>query len=102
MKISNEPDLMEHKSLNQIKLVNKKYRKIKIARNQCIALAGVTFGFAAADAVAQKGLMTMFMGGTSLVCMKSVELLVKAMRTIKPQYKEILARAKSINKLRQQ
>ena len=101
MQISEEPNLLNVSSVRRIKLVNKKYRAIKTARNQLIALSGVAFGFAAAEAVAHKGLLTMFLGGTSLVCMKSTEFTIKALKAIKPQYKEILARAKNINKLRQ-
>ena len=101
MKISENPNLLNHSSVRKIKLVNRKYRAIRIARNQLIALAGVNFSFAAADAIAHKGLMTMLFGGTSLICLKSSELTIKALQAIKPQYKEILARAKNINKLRQ-
>ena len=81
-------------------LINRKYRLIRKKRNQIIAYSGVAFGIAAAEAIAQKGLMTILLGGTTLFCLKGVELGTNVLRILRPQYKEIVERAKNINKIR--
>ena len=98
MKVSVEDRIINNFSEN---LVNRKYRAIRRKRNQAIAISGLVFGFAASDAIAHKGLMTIIMGGFTLFNLKSVELGTRALRVLKPQYLEILNRAKSINKIRQ-
>ena len=97
MKISPEKRL-----LNKLpdKLINRKYKRMRYKRNQTIVFAGANFAFAAADAVAHKGFMTAFMGASTLVCLKAAELYINAARLIKPQYDEILQRAKNISKIR--
>ena len=82
------------------KLLNRKYRAIRNKRNRSAVLAGATFGIAAAEAIVHKGFMTILMGSYSLLCMKSAELGTNAMRMLRPQYLEILERAKNINKIR--
>lgn len=98
MRISSEEIVIKNYSEN---LINRKYRGIRTKRNRSIVLAGLTFGFAAAEAVSQKGFMTIFMGGCTLFNLRVVEVGTNVLRMLRPQYLEILDRAKSINKIRQ-
>ena len=95
--------LNEQKIINKLpeKLVNRQYRIMRTRRNKAIAYAGATFCIAAAEAIAHKGLMTTIMGAYSLIGIKAVEIAINTMRILKPQYLEILNRAKSINKTKQ-
>ena len=98
MKISTEERIVNN---YPNKLINRKYRGIRNTRNRTIAVAGAVFGFAAAEAMAQKGFMTVLMGSLTLINLKAIELGTNALRLIRPQYLEILNRAKNINKIRQ-
>jgi len=82
-------------------LVNRKYRLMRSKRRKTLAYAGATFGIAAAEAINQKALMITLMGGATLFFLKGVEISTNVMRILRPQYKEILERAKKINKIRQ-
>lgn len=99
MKIMNEQNIINN--LPE-KLVNRQYRIMRKRRNKSIAYAGVTFGIAAAEAVVHKGFMTLIMGGFSLVGLKTAEWAINTMKVLKPQYLEILNRAKNINKIKQE
>lgn len=92
----------EQKIINKLpELVNRQYRIMRTRRNKAIVFAGVTFCTAAAEAIAHKGLMTTIIGVYSLIGIKATEIAINTMRILKPQYLEILNRAKSINKTKQ-
>ena len=82
------------------KMLNRQYRILKKSRNTFWAIAGVNLAFAASDAIAHKGFMTILMGGAGLFSLKVVESAINAMLKLKPQYKEFEDRAKNINKIR--
>ena len=93
---------LEERIINNLpeKLVNRKYRAIKKRRNLAMAFAAGNFGFAAMDAIAKNGFMTIFMGGSTLLCLNIVETAINILRLLQPKYNEIVTRAKNINKIK--
>ena len=81
-------------------LINRKYQAVKKSRNIFWTAAAVNLAFAASDAIAHKGFMTILMGSAGLFSLKCVESAINILLTLKTQYKEIVERAKNINKIR--
>ena len=81
-------------------MLNRDFRKYRTQRNKNIILSALNFSFASYDALCHKGLLTLFMGSATLMALKATEICINKMLEIKPQYEQIAARAKNINKLK--
>lgn len=84
--------------INGKSLINKNYKYYRNKTISSAAFSAAEFAFAAMHASERKGFGTVFFGGASCLFLKISNNCYKLMKELKPEYKAIVNRAKSIYK----